>query len=51
MAEVTWSSRSLKDIDEIANYISKDSLRYAEEQVTQFFEKVKTLENIHHREE
>lgn len=44
MAEVTWSPRSLKDINEIANYIAKDSLLYAEEQVKLFFEKAKTLE-------
>jgi plasmid stabilization system protein ParE len=44
MAEVIWSARSLIDIDEIANYIAKDSYKYAEEQVRQFFLKVKVLE-------
>lgn len=44
MAEVIWSARSLKDIDEIANYIAKDSYKYAEEQVRQFFLKAKRLE-------
>lgn len=44
MAEIIWSPRSLKDIDEIANYISKDSLQYAETQVSQFFTKVKILQ-------
>ena len=44
MAQIVWSSRSLKDIDEIANYISKDSLQYAEEQVRQFFIRAKVLE-------
>ena len=44
MAEVIWSVRSLKDIDEIAEYISKDSFQYAEEQVRQFFLKANLLE-------
>ena len=44
MAEVTWSARSLKDINEIAEYISKDSFQYAEQQVLQFFSKAKLLE-------
>lgn len=44
MAQVVWSLRSLKDIDEIANYISKDSFQYAEEQVRQFFVRTKVLE-------
>ena len=44
MAEIIWSPRSIKDIDEIAKYISKDSIQYAEEQVRQFFSKVKLLE-------
>jgi len=29
MVKVIWTARSLKDLEEIANYISKDSLRYA----------------------
>lgn len=37
MVEIIWSTRSIKDIEEIANYISKDSVQYAEEQVRQFF--------------
>jgi plasmid stabilization system protein ParE len=47
MAQIVWSARSLKDIDEIANYIAKDSLQYAEEQVRQFFIRVKVLESNH----
>ncbi|MDZ4795108.1 MAG: hypothetical protein SGI83_12580 [Bacteroidota bacterium] len=43
MAEIIWSVRSLKDIDEIAAYFSKDSFQYAEEQVRQFFRKRKLL--------
>ena len=44
MAQIVWSARSLKDIDEIANYIAKDSIQYAEEQVRQFFIRAKVLE-------
>lgn len=44
MAQIVWSTRSLKDIEEIANYIAKDSLQYAEEQVRQFFIRAKVLE-------
>ena len=44
MAEIIWSARSLKDIDEMANYIAKDSLQYAQEQAKQFFIKTKILE-------
>jgi toxin ParE1/3/4 len=44
MAEIIWSPRSLKDIDEIAAYISRDSFQYAEAQVNQFFSKVKIIE-------
>lgn len=48
MAKVVWSSRAIKDIDEIAEYISKDSLQYAEEYVKLFFEKVRILETYPH---
>lgn len=44
MVEVVWSSQSLNDINEIAEYISKDSFQYAEEQVKQIFQKAKRLE-------
>jgi len=44
MVEVIWSPRSLKDINEIANFIAKDSLQYAQAQVQLFFQKVQTLE-------
>jgi addiction module RelE/StbE family toxin len=44
MAEVIWSPRSLRDIEDIAGHISKDSLQYAEEQVKQFFNKEKVLQ-------
>lgn len=44
MAQIVWSARSLKDIDEIANYIAKNSSQYAEEQVRQFFIRANVLE-------
>ena len=44
MAQIVWSARSLKDIDEIANYIAKDSIQYAEEQVRQFINRAKVME-------
>ncbi len=44
MAEVIWSPRSLKDINEIAEYIAKYSVQYAEEQVKVFIEKATILE-------
>jgi plasmid stabilization system protein ParE len=43
MAQIVWSFRSLKDIDEIANYIAKASFLYAEEQVRQFFLRAKVF--------
>jgi len=44
MAEVIWSPRAIKDISEIAEYIAKDSLQYAEIQTRLFISKVSTLE-------
>jgi toxin ParE1/3/4 len=44
MAEIIWSARSLRDINEIAAFIAKDSLQYAKTQVQLFFEKAKVLE-------
>jgi plasmid stabilization system protein ParE len=32
MVELIWSSRAIKDINEIAEYISKSFFQYAEEQ-------------------
>lgn len=44
MAEIVWSPRALKDIEEIASYISKDSLQYARAQTRLFFTTVEILE-------
>ena len=44
MAEIIWSPRAIKDIDEIASYIAKDSLQYAEAQTKLFFSMAEVLE-------
>ena len=44
MAEVIGSPGAIKDISEIAGYIAKDSLQYAEIQTRLFFSKVGMLE-------
>ena len=44
MAEIVWSPRALKDIDEIANYIAKDSFQYAQAQTRMFFSTAEVLE-------
>jgi toxin ParE1/3/4 len=49
MAEIVWSPRAIKDIDEIANYISKDSLQYAQTQTKLFFSTAETLEKYPYR--
>jgi len=45
MAEIIWSPRAIKDIHEIAEFISKSSIQYAEEQVRSFFAAATLLEN------
>jgi addiction module RelE/StbE family toxin len=46
MVEVNWTTQSLEDIDNIAEYIAKDSRRYAEIQVEEFFNSAKSLEEF-----
>jgi toxin ParE1/3/4 len=48
MVKIIWSPRAIKDINEIAEYIAKDSLQYAEEQVKSFFSKAIILEDHPH---
>lgn len=43
MAELIWAPTALKDIDEIAGYISNDSLPAAENMVQLFFERAEVL--------
>lgn len=43
MAEINWTPQALEDIDNIASYIAKDSLHYADLFVERVFEKVTIL--------
>lgn len=43
MAELIWAPTALKDIDEIAAYISNNSLAAAENMVLLFFERAEVL--------
>lgn len=49
MAEVIWSPRAIKDINEIAEYIAKDSLQYAKAQTKLFVEEAESLGGHPHR--
>ncbi|MCB0429946.1 MAG: type II toxin-antitoxin system RelE/ParE family toxin [Flavobacteriales bacterium] len=44
MAEVRWTDQAIEDINNIAEYISKDSLTFARIQTDRFFERVEILE-------
>ena len=44
MAEVRWTDQAIDDIENIAEYISKDSLTFARIQTKRFFERAKILE-------
>jgi len=44
MAEVIWTESALSDLDDIGEYISKDSIRYAEFTVAKLFESPDILE-------
>lgn len=43
MVEVRWTDQSLADIEHIAQFIAKDSIRYAGIQVQRFFSQVEIL--------
>ena len=45
MAQVKWTPQSISDVDQIAEYIAKDSIVYASIQTERFFEAVKVLES------
>src|SRR5688572_8198587 len=38
MVEIRWTNQALDDIENIAEYISKDSIKYAKIQTERFFE-------------
>ena len=43
MVEIRWTKQAIQDIDNIAEFISKDSEHYAKIQVQRFFESTKVL--------
>jgi addiction module RelE/StbE family toxin len=48
MVRVNWTDQALDDVENIANFIEKDSAKYANIQVLRFFDKVKILETHPH---
>ena len=44
MVKVVWSDAALMDLDDIGNYIAKDSIRYAQLTVKRLFNSVDILE-------
>ncbi|MBC7695545.1 MAG: hypothetical protein H7141_08885 [Burkholderiales bacterium] len=45
MVEINWTEQSLDDINNIAEFIAKDSIKYANIQVELFFERTHILKN------
>ena len=43
MVEISWSEKSRKDLKEIEEYISKDSARYAENQIKRIIDRTEVL--------
>lgn len=48
MVTIKWTKKALKDIDDIAEFISLDSYYYAKIQVKRFFDKVEILKYYPH---
>ena len=46
MAEINWTLQAIEVINNIAEFIAKDSVKYAELQVELFFERVKILKTF-----
>ena len=46
MVTVKWTDNAIQDLDDIAEYIAKDSLRYAQLTVTSLFTSVDILEKF-----
>lgn len=44
MAKIVWTESALSDLDDIGDYIAKDSVRYAELTVAKLFESPEILE-------
>ena len=45
MVQINWTDSALQDLNDIGDYIAKDSLRFAEITVERLFESVDILEN------
>ena len=45
MVQIIWTDSALQDLNDIGDYIAKDSLRYAEITVVRLFESVNILES------
>jgi toxin ParE1/3/4 len=45
MVEIRWTDQSLEDIESIAEFIARDSEKYAKIQTARFFETAAILEN------
>jgi addiction module RelE/StbE family toxin len=45
MVKIVWTDSAIEDLDDIGEYIAKDSFRYAEITVLELFESVDILEN------
>ena len=46
MVEIKWTNNALEDLDDIANYISKDSPKYAQILVKQIYEMINSLKQF-----
>ncbi len=46
MVEINWTEQSLDDINNIAEFIAKDSVKYANIQVELFFERTHILKTM-----
>ena len=46
MGAVKWTALALENVNDIAEYIAKDSQRYASAQVERFFERTQILEDF-----
>lgn len=46
MVEIKWTDNALKELDNIANFISKDSPKYAQILIKQIYEMISHLEQF-----
>jgi len=46
MVEIKWTNNALEELDDIANYISKDSPKYAQILIKQVYEMISHLEEF-----